>query len=421
MKKILVVTLSVLVCSLGLFAQAGSSSQSDDKTVASEGLFSRWLNIDAMSASYRWRSISDYDGFHLFDSGQERFLLDGGLKLDQAGNYTVNFHASTGRNFNWAYSDSLGDGFWELITPSRAFQSKAQLARKAAAVAADPVGAASYNRVSRGDEFYMRELYLSATPVKQFTVEFGGIGIERGLNSEITSYDDDGYMIGERLRIHDPEHLYFDQIAVTYGYMGDYFVPNLFDRGNRFSQSNYHQFLLLKKFNSHFRASADYTWQNGVQVMREAALVKMPETKVLDRARFELYQRMNDITLQGVTFTHNAGFAFTGSRSITKRFELEGGYASVDQHYSVFDNSRALDAYAFVFNGDAYGLGRRVFTRANLKLTPYFSCFGFYTHTIATDYYSKNKEGMNFGVSVDFKSLLNEKFGTGFGSSPSYR
>lgn len=156
----------------------------------SEGLFARWLTVNTLSVSYRWRNMTDYDGFRLFDSGQERYLADGGLKLDSAGNYSINFHVSSGRNFDWSYSDSLGDGFWELITPSRKYQSAQQLLRKAQAIAADPVGNASYDRVSRGNEFYVRELFLSASPIKQLTFEYGGIGIERGENTEITSYRD---------------------------------------------------------------------------------------------------------------------------------------------------------------------------------------------------------------------------------------
>lgn len=397
-------------------SQLGGSNPSTQSST--EGL-SRWFNLNTLSVSYRYRNMADSDGFRLFDSGQERFLVDGGFKFDPEGKYSVNVHVSSGRNFNWAYSDSLGDGFWELITPSRTRNSPAQLRRKALANAADAAGNATYNRVSRGAETYVRQLFFSASPIKQLTFEYGGLGIEHGVNTEITSYDDDGYMSGERLRVRDPEHLFLDQIAVTYGYVGDYFQPNFFRRGERLSQSNYHQFLIEKKFGNRLKASADYTWQNRVNTMREAALVQIRESKILNSARLELYQRTNDITLQGETFPASSGFALTGSRSIKKHLELGGGYASVDQHYTVLAYSRALDAVAFSFNGDSYGIGRRLLARANYTVTPYFSLFGFYTHQVATDYYNKNLQGMNFGVTVDFKGLLNEKFHLGLTSSRS--
>jgi hypothetical protein len=78
---------------------------------------------------------------------------------------------------------------------------------------------------SRGWGMPVRQLYMSATPISQITAEFGGLGIERGVNTEMTSYDDDGYMTGERVRFHDPKHVFFDQIAVTYGYLGDIYFP----------------------------------------------------------------------------------------------------------------------------------------------------------------------------------------------------
>ena len=361
--------------------------------------------------------MSDSDGFHLFDSGQERSLINGRFKLDAHDKYSVNFHVSTGRNFNWAFSDSLGDGFYELITPSRARQSKAQLTRKALAIAADPVGNASYIRVSRGGEMYVRQLFFSATPIKQLTFEYGGIAIERGVNTEITSYDDDGYMAGGRVRLHDPDHFFFAQVAVTYAYMGAYFDPTLFTRGNRFGQTNYHQFLLEKNLGHRFKGSVDYTGQNGTHTMREAVLLNLHESKIMDSARLELYQRTNDITLQGATFSRSGGFAFTGGRSVGKKLQLEAGYASVDQHYTVLANSRALDAYAFSFNGDSYGIGNRAFTRASYKVDPYLTLFGFYTHQVATDYYNKNMQGMNFGMTVDFKNLLDNKLHLGLAPS----
>jgi len=429
MKRLAVLAASTILLSPDFFAQNPAPADNHVATLPAsgktaalpsppEGLLARWLTINTLSVSYRWRDMTDYDAFRLFDSGQERYLADGGLKLDSAGKYSINFHVSSGRNFNWAYSDSLGDGFWELITPSRKYQSAQQLLRKAQAVAADPAGNASYDRVSRGSEIHVRELFLSASPIRQLTFEYGGIGIERGENTEITSYDDDGYMAGGRMRIRDPRHLFFDQIAVTYGYMGDYFDPNLFDRGNRFGQTNYHQFLLQKRISARIKASADYTWQNHVQVMREAAVVNVRESKFANSARFELYQRTNNITLQGATFASSSGFAIMaektlGEKTILKKFKLEGGYASVDEHYSVFDNSRALDAYAWALNGDTYGIGRRLIARSTFKINPYISCFGVYTHTVATDYYNKNKQGMNFGLTIDFKNLLNDKFQLG--------
>src|ERR1039457_3812087 len=74
---------------------------------------------------------------------------------------------------------------------------------------ANASGYAISNSIDNGWKFYVRELYVSATPIKAATVEFGSFGIERGYASEITTFDYDGYLTGERIRIQAPAHLFF--------------------------------------------------------------------------------------------------------------------------------------------------------------------------------------------------------------------
>lgn len=381
--------------------------------VDSEGPLSRWLDMNTLSFSYRYREMSDNDGFHLFHTGQERSLIDGRFKLDDAGKYSVNFHVSSGRYFNWAYADNIGTGFGDLAGASLSRFSNAQLGRFFAASAADPVGVASIHIASRGWEMYVRQLYFSATPIKQLSFEYGAMGFERGANTEITSYDEDGYLEGGRVRLRDPQHLFFDQISATFGYVGDYFDPNLFHHQDGFTSTNYRQFLAEKKVGHRLKASVDYTYQNGSDTLREGLLVQVPKTHVLDSARVELYQRTNTVTLQGASFAAANGFAFTGSKTFAKKFQLEGGYDTIDQHYTVLTGSRVLDAVAFSINGDSWSIGPRFFTRANLKLDDYVTLFGFYTHQLSTNYYTVNKEGMNFGMNIDFRNLLNNKLHLG--------
>jgi hypothetical protein len=191
--------------------------------------------------------------------------------------------------------------------------------------------------------------------------------------------------------------------------MGDIFVPNFIERADRLGQSNYHQFMVGKKFGSRVKASVDYTWDKGTDTMREAFLVRVPETRIFDSARVEVYQRTNDVTFGGSRFDRGSGYAFTGSNAIHKKFLLEGGYASVDENYTAYTGSGVLGAVNFSLNGDAYGTGNRVFTRANYKFTPYFSIFGFYTHEVNTNFYNWTRQGLNAGVVIDFKGLPSDK------------
>ena len=393
-------------------AQDAAPTAQSPAQASSEGLMSRWLDINTMSFSLRYRNSADTDGWHLFEFGQQRSLLDGRFKLDKDGRYSINFHMSSGRYFNWAYADEIGGNFADKAAPSLSFfpaALQAKFYQTVAVVTATFAAIQVTGATSRGWEFYPRQLYLSARPIDQVAFEYGGLGIERGAGSEMTTFDEDGYIVGERLRFRDPEHLYVDQVAVTYGYMGDYFNPDFITRADRLGQSNYHQFLVEKHFGKRLKASADYTWVNTSNTMREAALVKVPEARIIDSARIELYQRTNDVTLQGFHYASGSGFGFTGSKTFHKVFTLEGGYASIDQNYTVYSGSSFLSTVAYSLNGDAFGVGNRFFTRANYKVKPYLTLFGFYNHQVNTDFYTVNRQGLNGGLTLDFKNILSDK------------
>jgi len=350
------------------------------------------------------------NGFRYFDNGQQRSLIDGRLKLDADGKYAVHFRVSSGQTFNWAYSDEIGNDFQYLASASKASLPAAVLRRDYYAVLADPAAYQTDRQVpSRGWQMNFRQLYFSAAPVKQLSFEYGSLGIERGASTEATTYDEDGYLTGERLRILDPNHLFFDQIAVTFAYEGDVFHPSFFDRAERLGQSNYHQFLASKRFGSRVSASVDYTFDKGTHTLRQAALLKIPELKVIDSVRPELYQRLNDKMLSGENFSSGSGFAITASKTFARKFQLEGGYAGIDQQYGVLTGDRLLAVFGFSMNGDAFLTGNRVFVRANWKVSPYITLFGYYTHEVTTPPvadYNFNRQALNGGATIDFKAIL---------------
>ena len=78
--------------------------------------------------------------------------------------------------------------------------------------------------------------------------------------------------------------------------------------------------------------------------MREAALVNVPEAKVVDSVRGEFYLRMNVIDLNRFNFAGGNGFGFTGSKKLIKNFKLEGGFASIDKNYPVYTGSSFMVA-----------------------------------------------------------------------------
>ncbi len=316
-------------------AASGSASVVAATTVikapSDQPLTHRWLELETLSWAGRYRSSTNTNGRHLFQYGQDRYIADGKIRLDSQERYSINFHASSGRYFTWAFADEVGGDYREAAIASRPYRSPALSAAINGAIAADPDGAI-YKRglPTRGGYFYLRQLYFSATPIKEVTAEFGSLAIDHGQNSEITSFDDDGYISGERVSVRDSKHLYFDRIGATWAFLGSSLVPNFFARGGDLAHSNYQQYLVEKSFSQYVKASVDFTESRGTHTWREAASVKIPTAKVIDTVLVELYQRTNATTLGGVSYGSASGFAVSASKTMFKRLEFTGGYDSVD-------------------------------------------------------------------------------------------
>ncbi len=386
-------------------------TQPNPVPAAQKPLTERWLDLQTMSHSQRYRNAYNQGGYHLYEEGQERSILAGRLKLDRNADYTIGFRASTGHYFNWAYSDYAGESQSERsanipvilgsYTPAEQFEI-------ITAAVADPATALVLNKLkSNGWQFYPRELFFSARPIKPVTAEFGSLGIERGQSTEITSFDDDGFVTGERLRLQDPRHLFFDQIGYTSAYFGDINVPNFFDRGSSLKHNNYRQWFANKQVSSRVGFSGEYNWLNKTETLREAAAVNTPETHVVDKVRVEFYQRLNAVNLQGAKVKSGAGFSAMAYKKFGKGLSGDFGFASIDDDYSVYAHSRLFHALGYSLNGDSYSQGKRVFTHASYAINPVVSAFGFYTHAVGARVLNFNQQGLSAGLNFDLKALVN--------------
>ena len=216
---------TVLATALALSIATSVHAAADDglspdtpPVVAGEGL-SRWFTLDAASFTLRYRNSFDTDGAKIFDDIQQKSLLAGKLKLDKQGKYFIGFRAESGRYFNWSFANISGTDYSSAVTQAVNYINPQRLALDLQAYYSDPQAAEVLaHTYANGWQFYVRDLYLSATPVTGLTLEFGAIPIERGVGSEITTYDEDGYISGERVRIKYPKQLYLDQIEFTSAY-----------------------------------------------------------------------------------------------------------------------------------------------------------------------------------------------------------
>jgi hypothetical protein len=425
----------------------------------------RWFEPTIATFSFRYRTLTNADNVRTFNQGQQRIVLGGKLKLDKEGRYTINAQASSGYYFNWAYADTgwgntanearrrgaagqavhiaeeLVPGFVQTrvtnyiaqnypnATPEQIAQLRTTLtAQFTPAMMASYT--ASYERTLRGINtrvkgwnLFVRQLYVKAEPINGLEFSYGSLPINKGVNSEATSYDDDGYVSGGRISVKRPKQLWFDEMSVTYAYLGDIFTPNFFRRTERFKKSNYHQFLLRKKlFNGRVDASVDYTFQDGSDTMREAVSLNVKESKIIDTLRVEAYQRIGDNVLTDSfsgkrTFEAGSGFYVQGEKTIAKKLTLTGGYANIDRGYSIYGHYSIPSLYyhGFAMNGDQVGLGQRLISKANYKLTDDLGISMLYTHAFGNDpqemRYFWNKTHLNFAITYDILRGVKKHFG----------
>ena len=374
------------------------------------GRFERWIDLKEFDGSLRYRNVTDANQVNEFSQAQQRGVIDGKFKFDRQGRYGIGFHGSSGKTFNWAYADFMGGGNAQALALEGAKAKPSQLSALGYGKLVEP-GTYAAMKNSGGWSFYVRRLFLDVEPVEGVQAQYGSIDLNRGAGSEITTYDNDGYLDGGRISIKRPKNLFFDEASVTYGYLGDLYTPNFFARGQRLAHSNYHQFLIRKAVKNRVDASFDYTWQDKANTFREAANVKLPELKIVDSVRLEAYQRINQIRYRELKLYRDVGngFGITATKKI-KRVSLDVGVADVDENSIVMTQLILSAIYGLSLNGDSYGIGKRGFVRPTVKLTPYLDASGFYTQQWGTIVNPNitvwNKQAFNVGLNLDMKKLL---------------
>jgi hypothetical protein len=308
---------------------------------------SRWLNIQLGLLAARFKAAKSSEQI-VIKQLQYNFQTVGQFKFEPEGRWGLNFAAGTGRAFTFSWNPT-GVGTGNLAT-----------------------------------NVYLKQLYLLASPYRGVELHFGGIGFNRGVSTEYTSYSNNGYMMGERIRLKFPRRLFFDEVSVTTAYLGDVITPNVFRRFDRLSQINYQQFLIAKGVNKRVALSADYTSHEGVRVLRQAVKVNLKGFRYADNFLFENYQRLNANPDWGWSFILQKEFS---------RINLAGGFASIDKDYGPW-------------NSDQLGRGRRVFISHRISLWREFGLAAFFTQAFANDFPVANHTRFDFILTYDFQKAL---------------
>lgn len=312
---------------VGVFAQAPSTVPPPvDPPIR------RWLDVQNWTVYTRYRYIENSADVKTADQVQYKNTVRARFNIDEKKRYTISIGFFSGTNFTGTWDNTgLGTG-------------------------------------SGQTQHFVKQLFASAAPVTGLELQYGGIYVNRGENTEITSYDDDGYIMGERIEIRRPKELFFDEIAGTRGLIGPFTTPAVGQRWRGLHEANYGQVLVAKRVGAHVRASADYSnqqHQSGNDYLRAAVAVTLPHGWGLDGVRYEQYFRFTGKT--------GAGFALLADRQFTRRFRLQAGYVTIDELYIGYPADRNG------WNADRIQRGRRLAFYGTipiwreLALAPYFT------------------------------------------------
>ena len=316
-------------------AAIGSSSQRVTPALP----LARWIDVQSGTVSTRFRFNDTSSGAITHEQLQYREELKARVKVDRSGAYAVNIGLGTGDQFVRGWNNTA------YGTPN-GFTSN----------------------------LFVKLLFGSAAPVKGLEIQAGGLGIVKGESTEITSYDNDGYIVGERISVKQPRTLHVDELSITVAYFGDSKTASLWPRFRRLGEVNYYQVLATKRFGSRLASSADVTTVAGATTVRSGLKLNTPGLRQLDSIRFEHYGRFNDDPAYG--------FSLAGERAVAKWLTLSAGWADIDQ------NDGGL-------NSDRFGVGRRWFTIETITLGRELSAQIFYQHAVDNAYALQNRRSLH--------------------------
>ena len=323
----------ILALQIPLFCQASSGIEAGtlpELQRSSAGTFlRRWLDLQNASLNLRYRYVDTSAGVTTTNQLQHRETLRGRLKVDEAARYALNFGLFTGVRFTSGWDN----------TPWGRGPGQKNLAFKA--------------------------LYFAAQPVTGIEGQAGGLYLVKGESTEFTTYDDDGYVMGERVSVRRPRQVFFDEISVTSAYFTGGTGPENIPVNKRFGhidEPNYRHFLLDKKIGQRAAISADFTLEGGRRTWRQALNLTTRELRVADSIVFEQYERTN--------IDPAYGFAITFQKALTSRLSLnQFGYARIDSNYGAL-------------NADRFNSGNRAFVMATYAFSPEFTASFFITTAV---------------------------------------
>lgn len=314
--------------------------------------WNRWVSISTASANARFVSIKSTAGGATLSQLQHQQLFSGRVHLERRGRFDIGAAIAPGGYFAAA---------WNHLPPGS--------------------GATS-------GQLFVKQLYLAARPVDWLEIQYGGLGVNRGIGTDVLGYHGQGFMTGQRVLLRAPRRLVFDTVEAAWGYLGDLDRPGINKRVHRLDQVNFRQYIATKRIGPRLTTSVEFANHAGVKTLREAILFEIPGMVVADTLRMELYQR--------VTGSGAAGVNVSLAKSIGRRAAVEGGYAAIDREYGDL-------------NSDAFFHGKRLYIGPRIGIAPGVTLSAFLNHTLRNHYAVRNRRHLEIGIGYDFLSLARRR------------
>lgn len=282
-------------------------------------------NLHWMDAyvSTRFIYVDNRGGRTRMNDLQYKFQLKAQWRFDRSGATYLQFRAETGNAFQpgWNYSG------WGRNLGHRSFS--------------------------------LKDLFLGQRVGSRVELRAGGIEFDRGVGSEATLADEDGFQVGYQLLYAPPRGWWLDRLQVTVSRVGEFHHPSVFARFPGMTDPNAVQALAEKRLTEKLEVSGEFDRIEGVEFVRGA--LRWAPPAFLDR-----------MTLESIVRTANnpsLGYSVQLARRLGVRrpYSLTLTYSHMES--GVFANQGAR----LLLNGDQPNLGQRVSVSVSRPLGRGFS------------------------------------------------
>lgn len=206
--------------------------------------------------------------------------------------------------------------------------------------------------------FNMKTFYFGQKIGKHFEAQAGGLEFDRGVATEASAADNDGFLNGYRSMVTTSGKGWMpNKVVVTVGFVGALGVVNVYNRMyHHMDDANYGQVLVQKAFNKKHEASVEYNALEGIDYIRGAYRWKKIPAHVFDELQLELLSRATE----NATF----GWSTTLGKSLGQKNPWKVALTYSDIPKQMFNKSGAQ----ILENGDWVSLGKRM--GGNLTFSP---------------------------------------------------